>query len=230
MGGALSPAALRIFVMDLAHLPDESIRHGLERTRREVKGSNGFAPRLILQDVLDRAGVVTESSAEEMEGISAWDTVMMIAEKFVKVKISMDGDRSDPVLRKLVGKPIADCAACKGSGRYLVLKGEDRWVADCPCRPVEVVPMISDRITDVVTRMGGWGMFKDISQRSFPFVRRDFLLEFGRWKKVESYRSMLPSGENMLTLGRGGEELATENNTPHRLDGLLDKILTSDSR
>jgi hypothetical protein len=52
------------------------------------------------------------------------------------------------------------------------------------------------------------------------------MLEFGRWKKVESYRSMLPAGEVLLAIGPG-EQLQIENHTPHPLDGLLDKILTS---
>lgn len=223
MGTELSAEALKIFVHDLAHLPDDDIRRGVQRTRREVKGSNGFAPRLILQDVLDRAGVVTEASAEEMESIAAWDTVTMIADRFLKTKISEDGGRGESVLRRIVGKPLADCPECRGSGRFMREKDGNRFVVDCRCRPVEELPKISDRIEDVVRRLGGWVMFKDIKPSSFPFVRRDFLLEFGKWKKVEAFRSSLPEGERMLVLGRGDNHLAEVS----RMDSMLDTIMSA---
>lgn len=230
MGTELSPEGLEMFAARLARLADRDIRRGLNRVIDEVKGSNGFAPKLILQDVLDRAGVVTEASAEEMEGIAAWDTVTMIASRFLKQKVSMeDGARpGDVVLRRIVGKPLADCPECKGGGRYIKQVGDDRFVVDCTCRPVEEIPQISDRIEDVVRRMGGWVMFKDIKPSSHPFVRRDFMQEFGKWKKVESYRSSLPEGERMLVLGRGENQLAEVSRTPHRLDSMLDTIMSAE--
>lgn len=228
MGTELSDDALDIFAAELSKLQDRDIRIGLRRVMHEVKGSNGFAPKLILQDVLDRAGVVTEASAEEMEGIAAWDTVTMIASRFLKAKVSEDGAIGESVLRRIVGKPLADCPECRGSGRYLREKDGNRFVVDCRCRPVEEVPTVSDRIEDVVRRMGGWVMFKDIKPSSHPFVRRDFMQEFGKWKKVESYRSSLPEGERMLVLGRGENQLAEVSRTPHRLDSMLDTIMRAE--
>lgn len=234
MGTQISPGALRIFVQDLAHLPDENIRQGLERTRREVKGSNGFPPRLILQDVLDRAGVISPADAESMEATAAWDMVMDVVERFVKVKRSEDGSKpadSDVVLRRIVGKPLADCVNCEGKGMKLVRREDmSQWVVPCDCKPVVEIPAMSDRLLDVVRRMGGWVTFYAIPAKSFPFVRRDFMLEFGKWQKVENYRSALPAGESMLAIGNGEKRLAIGDGTPHKLDGLLDSILSADMR
>jgi hypothetical protein len=80
-----------------------------------------------------------------------------------------------------------------------------------------------------VMRTGGWGTYKDIPAKSFPFVRRDFMVEFGRWVQVERFRSSLPAGENYALI-EGASQLALEDNTSHRLDGFLARILESDVR
>jgi hypothetical protein len=110
MGTELSPEALRIFVLDLAHLTDEQIMRGLERTRKEVRGGNGFAPRLCLQDVLDRAGVVSDQEMEDLEAAQAWDTALELVKRFgywVEDKVE---------LRPRVTCPDKKCKKCHGAG------------------------------------------------------------------------------------------------------------------
>lgn len=227
MGTELSPEAAKMFSIDLAYLPEGDVYHGLQRCRREVKGSNGFPPRLILQDVLERAGVITTEDEKRMEASAAWDLVMLLASKFVHVNGQSD-TKGDPicVLRRTVSKPLADCQKCHGDGTYFVAAFPDSGnvtVARCDCRTVEELPPVPERVSVVVRSMGGWVTFKDIPAKSFPFVKRDFLLEYGRQEKAEKYQMLqLPEAKPVLALGVEKAE-----NNPHRLDGMLARIVAA---
>jgi hypothetical protein len=83
MGTELSSTALSLFVNDLAHLPDDVITHALARCRRELRGNNGYPPTLTIADVLERAGVVGESEAEDAEWQVAWDVAVRHASKYI---------------------------------------------------------------------------------------------------------------------------------------------------
>jgi hypothetical protein len=216
MGTELSSEALRIFVRALASLDDATIRNALERTALEVRGYKGSAPKLLLQDVLDRAGVVTEAEADQMDAVLAWDFVERIVARFGGYN-----SEGDVVLRALVSKPHPECENCHGKGWMLLgTPGGNRFVKDCNCRSREEVPEIVPRIEDTVRRIGGWNVIKDIAADRYPFVKRDFVAEFLRWTKIESFRSA--SGGEMLSTGRlvdsGGGDL----------DLLLDKILRAE--
>jgi hypothetical protein len=215
MGTELSSEALRIFVRALAPLDDVTIRNALERTALEVRGKNGFAPKLLLQDVLDRAGIISEAEADQMDAVLAWDLVEQVAARFCFY--NQDGD---VVLRAFVGKPKLDCKRCHGKG--MTMHGRldgDRFVKDCNCRMREEVPVISQRIKDTVRRLGGWNMVKEIPSDRYAFVKRDFMAEFARWTKIESFRGS--TGGELVAVGKmiesdaGGDDLG----------GLLEKIL-----
>jgi hypothetical protein len=75
MGGEMSATALNIFVEDVWSLPDEVILAALARSRREIRGKNGFPPTLTIADVLERAGLVSETEVENSECRAAWDEV-----------------------------------------------------------------------------------------------------------------------------------------------------------
>lgn len=64
-------------------LPDDVIAHALARCRREIRGRNGFPPTLTIADVLDRAGVVSETQVEEAECRAAWDVLLRHADKWI---------------------------------------------------------------------------------------------------------------------------------------------------
>jgi hypothetical protein len=216
MGTELSSEALRIFVRALAPLEDATIRNALERTAFEIRGSKGFAPKLLLQDVLDRAGIISEAEADQMDAVLAWDMVERVVARYGFYNV--DGD---VVLRPLVSKANEKCERCGGQGWTLLGEpGGDRFVKDCVCRMREEVPEISQRIADTVRRLGGWNTLKDISQDRYPFVKREFIAEFTRWTKIESFRAS-SGGElvavGKLTDGRGGVDL----------DSMLEKILRS---
>jgi hypothetical protein len=83
MGAELSAPALNLFVEDLAMLSDDVIAHALARCRREIRGRNGFPPTLTIADVLDRAGVVSETQVEEAECRAAWDVLLPHADKYI---------------------------------------------------------------------------------------------------------------------------------------------------
>jgi hypothetical protein len=202
MGTELSEEALKIFTRDLSQLTNEQIRTGLERTRREVRGGKGFAPKLILQDVLERAGVISEEEVESLDAVAAWDEAERLVDRF-----GFYNGAGDVVLRRRVGKPEKECETCHGEGftigmvTYKDQRGREsqhQAVKDCNCRSIEELPDISPRLQDVVRRIGGWGVLKDIPPARFPFTRRDFLLEYGRWRKVESLPG--PKG-SMLAIG-----------------------------
>lgn len=215
MGTELSAEALRIFVRALSPLDDITIRNALERTALEIRGKDGFAPKLLLQDVLDRAGIITEAEADQMDAVLAWDAVEKIAARFGRY--DEDGD---VVLRPFVSKPKPNCRRCKGKG--MTMHGRldgDRYVRDCDCRTREEVPEISQRIYDAVRRLGGWNAVKDIAAERYPFVKRDFIQEFTRWTKIESFRSS--TGNELIAVGKltGGRSGGSE------IEGLLEKIL-----
>jgi hypothetical protein len=192
-----------------------TIRTALERTAVEVRGSKGFAPKLLLQDVLDRAGVISPAEAEDLDGILAWDLAERVADRHGYY--DQDGD---VVLRPRVSKAKENCKRCHGKG--VTMHGRldgDRFVRDCACKTREEIPAISQRITDSVRRIGGWSAIKDCTQERYPFVKRDFLLEYGRWTKIESFRGQ--SGGEMISIGQLVEPEAGGN----KLDGLLEKIL-----
>jgi hypothetical protein len=202
MGTELTPEATKIFVHDLASLTDDQIKIGLERTRREVKGKDGFAPKLILQDVLSRAGVMTEDEVESLDAVAAWDEAERIVARF-----GWHDSSGEVVLRRRVGPLYEDCTRCQGKGFTVGMEtykdergreSEHQVVGYCSCREVEEVPEIAPRLLDTVKRIGGWTALKNISSTRFPFTRRDFLLEYMRWRKVESLPG--PKG-SMLTVG-----------------------------
>jgi len=202
MGTELTPEATKIFVHDLASLTDDQIKTGLERTRREVRGSNGFPPKLILQDVLSRAGVLTEDEVESLDAVAAWDEAERVVSRF-----GWYDSAGEVVLRRRVGPVYKDCTRCEGKGftvgmeKYKDIHGkesEHQAVADCTCREIEEVPEVSQRLLDTVKRIGGWSALKEITPARFPFTRRDFLLEYTRWRKVESLPG--PRG-SMLAVG-----------------------------
>jgi len=83
MGTELSPPALALFVTDLEKVPIESVAGALARCRREIRGRNGFPPILTIADVLNRAGVVVESEADEAEWQVAWDVAVRHASKHI---------------------------------------------------------------------------------------------------------------------------------------------------
>src|SRR5450759_969844 len=83
MGTELSAPALNLFVEDLIELPDEVIARALVRCRREIRGKNGFPPTPTIADVLDRAGVVSETQVEEAECRAAWDVLLRYASKYI---------------------------------------------------------------------------------------------------------------------------------------------------
>lgn len=83
MGTELSPSALALFVTDLEKLPIESVAGALVRCRREMRGKNAFPPTLTIADVLDRAGVVVESEAEDAEWQVAWEVAVSHASKYI---------------------------------------------------------------------------------------------------------------------------------------------------
>jgi hypothetical protein len=215
MGTELSSEALRIFVRALAPLGDVTIRNALERTALEVRGKDGFAPKLLLQDVLDRAGIVSEAEADQMDAVLAWDFVEQIAARFCFY--DQDGD---VVLRAFVSKPKPECENCSGKGWMLLgTPGGTRYVKDCNCRSREEVPEISQRIEDTIRRIGGWSMVKEIPQERYPFVKRDFMAEFARWTKIESFRGS--TGGELVAVGK----MIESDSGGSDLDSLLDKIL-----
>src|SRR5262249_36720447 len=83
MGTELSAPALNLFVEDLSQLSDEAIMHGLTRCRREIRGKKGFPPVLTIADVLDRAGVLSESEVEDAECRAAWDEAQRYISRYV---------------------------------------------------------------------------------------------------------------------------------------------------
>ncbi len=83
MGTELSGAALCLFVDDLAPLSIDQIGHALARCRREIRGKNGFPPTLTIADVLERAGVVSESAIGDAECRAAWDAMLFYAGKYI---------------------------------------------------------------------------------------------------------------------------------------------------
>ena len=83
MGTELSTPALALFVADLEKLPIESVARALARCRREIRGRNGFPPTLTIADILDRAGIVAESEAEDAEWQAAWDVAVRHANKYI---------------------------------------------------------------------------------------------------------------------------------------------------
>jgi hypothetical protein len=220
MGTEISPEAIEVFAYDLSHLPDADIKRGLERCRREVKGTGGFAPRLILQDVLERAGDVTEGDAKQLEAECAWDVLMVLVEKFAR-----RSECDEVVLRRSVGKPSPECSKCHGEGMFFVVEGGAQKVSRCDCRVIVEVPDIETRTAAVVRSMGGWGTFKDIPTKSFPFVKRDFLAEYGKQEKTEKYKLL-----QLDATQQPGTQLTAGTDTPHRLDGMLSHILSSDVR
>lgn len=211
-----------MFVRVLAPLDDHTIRGALERTAMEVRGDHGFAAKLRIQDVLDRAGVITENEAELLDAVVAWDTAEQVVRRFGW----NDGDQV--VLRALVSKPKEDCKRCNGSGMILLGQpGGDRFVKDCDCRTRVNVPMIDRRIEDTVRRLGGWAALKDLSQDRYPFVKRDFVAEYLRWSKIESLRSA--SGNEMMAIGEGSDTIELDRGGGGKgdLNQLLEKILSS---
>lgn len=172
--GAELPAdddALLLMASDLARLPLPRVEHALARCRREIRGSNGFAPKLLLPDILDRADVVLGDQAEQAEATVAWDLVLHVANKFLE----HDSHRDTWKLRDRTQVRF------EGGVAKLVI--------------VEHIPEISQRVSDTVFRMGGWQNFRKIAPKNEPFIRKQFFEEFKQWRKVEALRPQLKSGE-----------------------------------
>ena len=83
MGTEVSTEALKFWVNVLWDLDDGVIQNALLRCCREMRGKNGFPPTLTIADVLDRAGVVVESEADEAEWQVAWDVAVRHASKHI---------------------------------------------------------------------------------------------------------------------------------------------------
>lgn len=188
---------LDLIVAEVSLLSDEQIIHSLRRCRIEIgptEGPNGrFPPKLGLRDILERAGVaIRGKSADDAEASAAFDLAMRVAAKY-----SFDG-----VLRDL-GSIDKDCQQCGGGGHVIqIADNGDRLAVRCPCRKKDAVPTLTTRITDTVHRLGGWEIFK-VPPEKFSFVRRDFLLEYGKWEQVERQKFLLQSGSDLsrLTIG-----------------------------
>lgn len=215
MGTDLSQEALSIFVKVLAPMDDRTIKQALERTALEVRGYKGTAPRLLLRDVLERAGIVSEAEAEELEGIMAWDFAESLADRF-----GFYNSAGEVVIRRRVSKAVESCELCSGSGWKIEEKDGKSFAEACGCRAVEEVPEISERIAGTVRRLGGWGVLKNIEPDRHAFVRRDFLLEFGRWTKLESFRT--GDGGELVNVGK-----IAAGSTKGETETILDTILRS---
>jgi len=177
MGAEVTPGGLRVMAADLYHLSDRQIAEALARCRRELKSSNGFAPKLVLGDILAFAGLVMGDEAVSIDAVGAWDAVVGVAARF-----GATGE-----LRRHVEPPLPDCPQCHATGT--VLRQDEQghnWASPCPCKVVTEPPAIPQRILDTVARMGGWSMFYDIPTSAYPFRRRDFMAEYSRWEKVET--------------------------------------------
>ena len=83
MGTEVSTEALKLWVNALWNLDDGVIEKALRRCCREMRGKNGFPPTLTIADVLDRAGVVVESEAEDTEWQVALDVAVRHASKYI---------------------------------------------------------------------------------------------------------------------------------------------------
>ena len=183
MGATVTPEGLKVMAIDLCHLSDRAIDCALAKCRREAKSVNGFAPKLIIGDILASAGLVLGEEAESMEAVAAWDQAIEIARKYARAS----GGGME--LRRFVHPPLADCEACSGSGMVVRAHGSSNVASPCPCKVIEEVPELEKRLVDAVTRQGGWVKFKDVPTDAFFFRRRDFLAEYQRWSKVENQAS-----------------------------------------
>lgn len=191
MGTELSPESLKVMALDLCHLEDRQIDVALARCRRESISSNGYPPKLVLGDILKKAGLVMGDEAESVEGVAAWDEAVKLAEKFGRPV----GDGIE--LRRFVNPPLADCPLCTGSGMVVKAHGSSNVASVCSCKVVEEVPDVPERLKDSVARLGGWVKLKAIPPEAFPFRRRDFLAEYARWAKVSE------SAKTFRRLGAG---------------------------
>jgi hypothetical protein len=131
MGTELSAPALNLFVTDLLPLADEAIVRALTRSRREIRGKNGFPPTLTIADVLDRAGVVTEAEVEDSQCRAAWDLVQQYISRHVVrdsegiyVERDFVGNRGRVPMPEL-SQRIRDTVRRVGGWRVLVNPSED---------------------------------------------------------------------------------------------------------
>jgi hypothetical protein len=204
MGSDVS-SSLTVMTADIGKLQvtREQLAHALYRCRTEIRGTGGFAPRLTTPDIMERMGIVVGDEADKLDAVAAWDLVVEVAQKHAKHR---DGSWS---LRPLVSAPKIDCADCSGSGITFREKEVDtiqgkrpeRLASICQCKIALAVPDISDRVRDTVRRMGGWGTFVEIDKHHF--VKKEFMLEFTRWSKVEERHALISSGERTRGLGSG---------------------------
>ena len=79
----MSGPALALWAEELAYLDDDVILEALRRCRCELRGKDGFPPVLTLADILDRAGVVSESQIKDAKARAAWDCAIEYADRFV---------------------------------------------------------------------------------------------------------------------------------------------------
>ncbi len=167
---------------DLMQLPDEQIRGACARLRRESRSSpNGFAPKLVLGDIVAAAGIILGSEAETVEAVAAWDLALRLADTFGRPI----GDGYE--LRRLVGPPAPECERCAGAGMAIVQWEGRNFAKDCTCKAITSVPEFSDRLGDTVARLGGWGRLRSIPPDYFALRRKDFIAEYVRWVKVEKH-------------------------------------------
>jgi hypothetical protein len=86
----------------------------------------------------------------------------------------------------------------------------DKWVVSdhegmfYPSQGVrsEPMPKLAQRILDVVKRTGGWGPYKWRTEKSVPFLHRDFVQEYKVWAYAESVdeSKMLTPGDALKQL------------------------------
>lgn len=74
----------------------------------------------------------------------------------------------------------------------------------------EPMPRLSQRILDVVKRTGGWGPYKWRTEKSIPFLHRDFLQEYKVWVHAQNVdeSKMLTPGEALKQLPGSEKKLA----------------------
>lgn len=166
---------------DLSHLDDDRIRLALARVRRESTSQNGYAPKLIIGDVIRAAGVVLGQEAQTVEAVAAWDAAVHIADTFARQT------ETGWELRRHVKPADPACPQCEGSGMTFYTKDGHRFAADCRCKQITPIPGVAPRLADTVARLGGWGKLKGIPAEAYTFRRRDFIAEYLRAPNVERH-------------------------------------------
>lgn len=195
---------------DLFELSDGQIVTALQRCRRELRGSKGFPPRLSTPEILDRAGIMTGDEMDEAAALVAWEFVVATAKRHasqdsVSEVWGLKSARGRLETKCVCGHDLHDGERCRTAASVLPMK-------QCECewsRPgvyaseLIAIPEISERITTVIARIGGWGKVKTANESNLHFVKRDFFAAFKDYKGVKSVRKALPAGEKLPELSVG---------------------------